>query len=76
MTDNTTFWKALQEYLPRGRWIPLTEILATVRQRVRLDEEDLVRASSRSARLHWELNVRRLLRSKMHLGRVRTRRDP
>ena len=75
MTDNTTFWKALQAHLPRGVWIPLTEILATVRDRVPLDEEDLVRASSRSTLPHWELNVRRLLRSKAHLGRVRTRRD-
>jgi hypothetical protein len=76
MTDDKTIWKALQEYLPKGRWIPLGEIFTTMRTRLRLDAEDLVRSSSRSPRQHWEVNVRRLLRLKMRTGGVHVRRGP
>jgi hypothetical protein len=76
MTDDTTIWKALREHLPRGRWIPLAEILATIRTRLLLDPEDLVRSSRGSRRLHWEVNVRRLLRLKMRTGCVHVRRSP
>jgi hypothetical protein len=76
MTDDKTIWKALQEYLPKGRWIPLGEIFTTIRTRLLLDREDLVRSSSHSRRLHWEVNVRRLLRLKTRTGGVHVRRNP
>jgi hypothetical protein len=76
MTDDTTIWKALQESLPKGRWIPLGEIFTTIRTRLLLDAEDLVCPSSRSRRLHWQVNVRRLLRLKMRTGGVHVRRSP
>jgi hypothetical protein len=43
MTDNSILWQALQAYIPRKTWIPLSDILATVRSRVTLDKEDLER---------------------------------
>lgn len=74
MTDNTTFWNALQRNLPKRKWIPLTEILATVQTRVFLDDEDLDAVGSRSGAPRWEANVRRLLRLKVHAGAIRSRK--
>ncbi|MGA9115707.1 MAG: hypothetical protein WB626_02920 [Bacteroidota bacterium] len=73
MTDNTTIWRALQQHCPKRTWIPLIDILATVRARVPLDDEDRTHSgSSRSAPL-WERNVRRLLRMKAQSGSIRSR---
>jgi hypothetical protein len=74
MTDNETIWKAMQKYLPKRTWIPLSEILATVRSRVPLDQEDLERPRHRSGKPRWEFNVRRLLRSKTRTGSLRKRK--
>jgi hypothetical protein len=43
MTDNSILWQALQAYIPKKTWIPLSDVLATVRSRVTLDKEDLER---------------------------------
>ena len=73
MTDNSTIWTALQKHLPKKTWIPLAQILETVRARVLLDAEDLERTGSRTGAARWEANVRRLLRAKLRAGGVRAR---
>jgi hypothetical protein len=73
MTDDRTLWGALQRYVPRKKWIPIAEILATVQSRIYLDEEDLEHAGPASGTPRWESNVRRLLRLMVHAGRVRAR---
>lgn len=73
MTDNSTIWTALQRHLPKKTWIPLAEILETVRARVLLDAEDLERTGSTAGAARWEANVRRLLRAKSRTGGVRAR---
>jgi hypothetical protein len=75
MTDNDTIWKAMEMYLPKRTWIPLSDILATVRARVPLDQEDLERRGSRSGSPLWESNVRRVLRTKARTGNLRTRKS-
>lgn len=73
MTDNVALWETLQKHLPRKRWIPLSEILATVRFQIRLDDEDLDYAGSGTGTPRWESNVYRLLRTKTRGGGVRAR---
>jgi len=75
MTDNATIWKAMDLYLPKRTWIPLSDILATVQARVPLDQEDLERRSSRSGSPRWESNVRQVLRTKARTGGLRTRKS-
>jgi hypothetical protein len=75
MTDNVAIWKTLQKHLPKRRWIPLSEILATVRFQIRLDDEDLVHADSGTGTPRWESNVYRLLRTKTQGGGVRARKS-
>jgi hypothetical protein len=74
MTDNSILWQALQAYIPRKTWIPLSDILATVRSRVTLDKEDLERKDLPPGPPRWESNLRRLLRAKTLSGNVRARR--
>jgi hypothetical protein len=74
MTDNATIWKALQKYLPKKTWIPLSDILVTVRTRLILDQQDLERRGSRTGAPRWESNVRRLLRTKARTGSLRARK--
>jgi len=73
MTDDATLWKALQRWLPKKTWIPLQEIVATVRSRLLLDREDLQRRSLTSGLPRWESNVRRLLHAKARIGSIRSR---
>ena len=75
MTDNATIWKAMATYLPKKTWIPLSEILATVRARVPLDKEDLECRGSRSGPPRWESNVRRMLHTKTRTGILRSRKS-
>jgi len=75
MTDNATIWKALGMYLPKRTWIPMSDILATVRARLPLDKEDLEPRGSRSGSPRWESNVRRVLRTKVGAGRLRMRKS-
>ena len=75
MTDNATIWKAMKTYLPKRTWIPLTDILDTVRTRVPLDQEDLDSCGSRSGSPRWESNVRRMLRTQARTGSLRTRKS-
>ena len=74
MTDNATLWRALQKYVPKKTWMPLADILTTVRSRVLLDKEDLERRRSPSSAPRWEFNVRRLLRAKTRAGSIRARK--
>ncbi len=74
MTDNTTIWNTLQDYVPKRKWISLSEIFTVLQGRILLDAEDLGRASSRSGGLRWEANVRHLLYTKVHTGIVRSRK--
>ncbi len=74
MTDNATIWKTLQKYVPKKRWIPLQEVVATVRSRLVLDREDLERRGSTSGLARWESNLRQLLRSKARIGSIRSRK--
>ena len=73
MTSNTELWKALQAYLPKKTWIPLSEIVATVRSRIVLDSEDLESRNSSPGTPLWESNLRSLLRTKKRAGHVRVR---
>jgi hypothetical protein len=73
VTDNLTIWKALQRHIPKMRWVPLSEILATVQIQIHLDEEDLDRVRSRSGTPRWESNVRHLLWMKRQTGSIRGR---
>ncbi|HUI63429.1 MAG TPA: hypothetical protein VL126_01205 [Bacteroidota bacterium] len=75
MTDNATIWKAMEMYLPKRTWIPLSDILATVQARIPLDQEDLERLGSRSGSPRWESNVRRVLRTKARTGNLRSRKS-
>ena len=74
MTSNSTLWQALQTYLPKRRWLPFSDILATVRTRIILDEEDLARRGSLPGMPQWETNLRRLLRAKKQAGNIHARR--
>jgi hypothetical protein len=74
MTDNSTLWEALQTYLPKKTWIPMEDILATLRSRVILDEEDLERKDPPLGSPQWESNLRSLLRAKTRAGNIRARR--
>ncbi len=74
MTDNATIWKALQKYLPKKTWIPMSDVLATVRTRIFLDQEDLECRGTRTGAPQWESNVRRLLRTKVRTGGLRARK--
>jgi hypothetical protein len=74
MTSNSSLWQALQAYLPKRTWLPFSDILATVRTRIILDEEDLARRGSLRGMPQWEANLRRLLRAKKQAGNIRARR--
>lgn len=74
MTDNATLWRALQKHVPKKTWMPLADILTTVRSRIPLDREDLERRHSPTGAPQWEFNVRLLLRAKTHTGSIRTRK--
>jgi len=74
LTDNATLWQALQKHVPKKTWIPMSDILATLRSCVLLDQEDLEHRHSSSGALRWESNVRRLLRDKTRTGRIRARK--
>ncbi len=74
MTDSATLWRALQVHVPKRTWIPVSDILATVRTRIVLDEEDLERKDSMSGHPQWESNLRRLLRAKARAGTIRSRK--
>ncbi len=73
MTDNATIWKAMKKYVPKRTWVPLSEILATVKAHIPLDQEDLERRGSKSGPPRWESNVRRILRAKVGTGGLRSR---
>jgi hypothetical protein len=74
MTDDATIWNVLRRCVPKKKWIPLQEIVATVRIRLLLDREDLERRGSSSGLPRWESNVRRLLRAKAQVGSIRSRK--
>ncbi len=74
MTDDATIWSVLRRFVPKRKWIPLQEIVSTVRARMLLDQEDLQRRGSTSGLPRWERNVRRLLRAKARIGSIRSRK--
>ncbi len=74
MTDDATIWNALRVCVPRKKWMPVREIVATVRGRLVLDPEDLELRGSPSGLPRWESNVRRLLRAKSQSGSIRSRK--
>jgi hypothetical protein len=73
MTDDNALWKTLREYIPRMKWMALTEILLIVQRRTKLDTDDLER-TRRSGTPRWKSNVRRILHSKRREGSIRVRR--
>jgi hypothetical protein len=73
MTNDNALWKILQRYIPRKKWMALTEIFLIVQGRTRLDTEDLER-TKRSGKPHWKSNVSRILRSKQRDGSIRVRK--
>ena len=74
MTDSSALWRALLAYAPEGKWVPVSDILAAMRTRVILDEEDLDRTGSLSGPPQWESNLRRLLRAKARAGTISSRK--
>lgn len=74
MTDDATIWKALQRFIPKKKWIPLQEVVSTVRPRLILDREDIERRGSPSGLPRWESNVRRVLRAKARMGSIQSRK--
>jgi hypothetical protein len=75
MTNDTALWMALNEHLPRKKWIAIADIYIIVQHRVLLDAEDLENVNTRSANPRWKSNVRRVLHSKQEEGTLLRRKS-
>lgn len=71
MTNQTTLWGVLEDFVPRRRWVSTKEIFSIVESHLVMDVEDLKLHASRTPQ--WKVNVRRLLLNKKKAGRIQAR---
>jgi hypothetical protein len=75
MTSNAVIWHVIMEHIPRKTWVPRAEVYAIVKNHTVFDGEDMEPGRAPSRLPLWQINVRRLLRTKQKDGRVLARRN-
>ena len=70
MTTAEEMWRVISGWIPKQRWVDLTDIYSAVADHAKLDREDDDPDAPGSTAPKWKRNVRNVLQRQKRLGRV------
>ena len=70
-TGQPVMWEAILENMPKGKWIPIGEILGIIEKNVDLQEDDFGSAiQGKQDTIRWESNARCMLQYRNMTGEI------
>lgn len=70
-TGQPAMWEAILDNMPRGKWIPIGEILGIIKTNVDLQEDDFNSiAQGKEDTIRWESNARNMLHYRNMTGEI------